>query len=462
MIKINRGPIPKFLSSDKVKAAKEHLAQSASHGERQERLRFDMSILNAVSDDLVKACNNKCVYCESPLDPSSIIDIENFRPKGGARGFDTNQYAPMHYWWLAYEWDNLLVSCQICNQKYKRDYFPLEHERLRSPIGATGNELLKEQALLIDPAMDNPSEHLEFNENGYVRELTKKGKVTIEILGLNRTDLIEGRQNEAEFFRNRLEIMQTTTDFSNQFARDLVEYIKVLYSENPTQPYTAMQRTLFDNWYEQHSALWENAKKKHKDRSKTVRQEKFEKSEFSNVTIEINEVHTILTSLKRFSIKKIEIENFKSIEQLTLNLKAVDDKNIRESWLLLLGDNGIGKSSILQAIALALSTKKQIDKLNLDVTDYLRYGTDSGKVIIHSHEHNTPITLLFKKSGFFTELEEAPTFILGYGSTRLLPKGKIEPDRNREPYLNISNLFDYSVALNDPNACLEKICSTNI
>jgi uncharacterized protein (TIGR02646 family) len=287
MIKINRGQTPKFLSSDKVLAAKNHLADSASKGDRQERLRFDMSILRTVKDDLVKACNNKCAYCESLLGVVSHSDIENFRPKGGARGFNTEQYAPNHYWWLAYEWDNLLVSCQICNQKYKRDYFPLENESLRSPIGATGNELLKEQALLIDPATDNPSEHLEFDENGYVRELTKKGKVTIEILGLNRTDLIERRKSEASNLRNRLEIMRFTTDFSNQYTREFVEYIKILYSDNPTQPYTAMQRIIFDNWYEQNSALWENAKNKQKDQSKTVRQEKFERIHLVTVCLRL-------------------------------------------------------------------------------------------------------------------------------------------------------------------------------
>lgn len=461
MIKINRGPIPKFLNSDKVMAAKKLLAESASKRGRQERLRFDMSILKTVRDDLIRACNNKCAYCESLLGVVSYSDIENFRPKGGARGFNKDQYAPDHYWWLAYEWDNLLVSCQICNQKYKRDYFPLESESMRSRIGAFGYDLLNEQALLIDPATDNPSEHLAFDENSRIFELTKKGKVTIEILGLNRADLVERRRIEASNLQNRLEIIRLTSDFSNQFTREFVEYIKILFSDNPTQPYTAMQRNIFDIWYEQNSELWENAKKKQKDRSKIVRQEKFEKSESTKVAQDIIEVNSILTSLKRFSIKKIEIENFKSIDKLTLNLKAFDEKNIRESWLLLLGDNGIGKSSILQAIALALTTKKQLAKLKLNVADYLKIGTENGKVIIHSYEHNTPITLLFNKSGFINELKEAPTFILAYGSTRLLPKGKIQPDKKQEPYINIRNLFDYSIALNDPNAWLSNINSND-
>src|SRR6185436_7483585 len=116
---------------------------------------------------------------------------------------------------------------------------------------------------------------------------------------------------------------------------------------------------------------------------------------------------------------------------------------------------------ILQAIALALTSKKQLAKLKLDVLDYLKFGTDSGKVIIQSFEHDTPIILQFDKKGFTTDLTEAPTFILGYGSTRLLPKGNIKPDANREPYSNIKNLFDYSVALNDPNAWLSQIDPTD-
>ena len=428
MIKINRGPIPQQLNSPRVRSTKIRLEENFANKERQERLRFDTSVLNSIKKDLLKLCNGKCAYCESKLGVISDGDIENFRPKSGARGLNSNDYAPQHYWWLAYEWDNLLIACQICNQKYKRDYFPLENEELRANIGAKESELLLEQALLIDPCIENPNEHIEFNEDGFAKELSKKGKVTIEILGLNRIELVENRRNTVEQLKDRLETLKSTTNLSNKFTKNLLTYINELYSENPRQEYVAVQRTVFNNWHEENGSLWETAKKSQNDSSEIIRKEKIDISESTKVADEISEVNTILTTLKRFSIKKVEIENFKSIENITLNFKAGGEKDNNESWLLLLGDNGIGKSSILQAIALALITKKQLNKLNLNPVDYIRYGSDSCKIEIQSHEHNNPIILQINKEGFHTELLEAPTFILGYGSTRLLPKGNIKPD----------------------------------
>jgi hypothetical protein len=58
----------------------------------------------------VESCN-KCAYCESPAE-SQHGDVEHFRPKS-------------IWWWLAMCYDNYLLSCQICNQTYKGDKFPL-------------------------------------------------------------------------------------------------------------------------------------------------------------------------------------------------------------------------------------------------------------------------------------------------------------------------------------------------
>ncbi len=454
MIHIPRGSAPAFLQSEKVIAAKEKLVRSFHNAQRQERFRFEVSLLGEVKNELMKMCTNKCAYCESRLGVISYGDVENFRPKSGARGID-KEYAPMHYWWLAYEWDNLLITCQICNQKYKRDYFPVEDENNRAAIGATGAELLKENALLIDPSLENPQEHLEFLKDGTVIEVSKKGKVSIELLGLNRKDLVETRLNTSTILLTRLMTLSDTSDISGHITSDLVAYIKELFSDHPPQEYAAMLRTTFDTWYEENASLWEEAKQFHNDESNTKRRHK--KIVETSEAAEISKAEHQLSTIKRFSIKSVDIENFKSIEKINLNLLPVNEKESRESWLLLLGDNGIGKSSILQAIALALAGKKQIKKLNLDVTDYLRKGADKGKVVIQSFEHDKPVELHFDATGFKTDLEEAPGFVLAYGSTRLLPKGKILPDRKKEPYLNIRNLFDYSVALNDPNTWLKKV-----
>jgi uncharacterized protein (TIGR02646 family) len=462
MIRIKRGPAPEFLSSEIVQAAKNKLSRSFENSARQERFRFEVSLLGQVKKDLMKMCNNKCAYCESRLDAVSYGDVENFRPKSGARGMN-NEYAPYHYWWLAYEWDNLLVACQICNQKYKRDYFPLEDESLRAPVGTMGEQLLLEKALLIDPSSEKPEQHLRFLDNGMVEEKTKKGKCTIEIMGLNRENLVRSRREAAENLKARLELARSGNMGE---AKKLLQYSKELYSDHPPQEYAATLKATFTQWFSANINLWSTASRLIVDQlGKLISKgSKFmplksgsqvaETEQYITESEKIEVTEQLLT-IKRFSIKSIEIENFKSIEKLSLQILPTNSAEARESWLLLLGDNGIGKSSILQAVALALAGRQQLDRLNLDVTDYLKYGTTSGFVKIQSYEHNNPVELHFNAtSGFSTDLTEPPTFLLAYGSTRLLPKGPVQPERDPQPYSNIANLFDYSIALCNPHIWL--------
>jgi hypothetical protein len=87
----------------------------------------------------------KCAYCEAPTSTVAHGDVEHFRPKS-------------LYWWLAYRFDNYLFACQICNQIYKGDNFPISgRARLvapsmprTKPTGAARAALAA--TLAIDPA----------------------------------------------------------------------------------------------------------------------------------------------------------------------------------------------------------------------------------------------------------------------------------------------------------------------
>jgi hypothetical protein len=64
--------------------------------------------------------HEKCAYCEAPTAVVAHGDVDHFRPKSV-------------YWWLAYCYDNHLYSCQICNETYKVDNFPVPDKRLPRP-----------------------------------------------------------------------------------------------------------------------------------------------------------------------------------------------------------------------------------------------------------------------------------------------------------------------------------------
>jgi hypothetical protein len=75
-------------------------------------LSFNQTVWKAAKPQLKIESGGKCAYCESPTDTVAHGDVEHFRPKSV-------------YWWLAYCYDNYVYACQICNQVFKGDAFPV-------------------------------------------------------------------------------------------------------------------------------------------------------------------------------------------------------------------------------------------------------------------------------------------------------------------------------------------------
>ena len=112
-------------------------------------------------------------------------DVEHFRPKS-------------KYWWLAYCLDNYLVSCAICNQKFKSNVFPILNDKLKSPIvrashsNAKLDEIAKsmvpdplkpdavqefmllhesEATLLVNPYIDDPADYFAWHADMTIEEV---------------------------------------------------------------------------------------------------------------------------------------------------------------------------------------------------------------------------------------------------------------------------------------------------
>jgi uncharacterized protein (TIGR02646 family) len=149
---------------------------------------------------------DKCVYCELNPTGTSAWDVEHFRPKGRVAERDEHH----GYYWLAYTWENLFLSCQFCNQKRKDqprfgdpaelpaagkvDHFPLadETQRAMSPLEPIENE----SPLLLDPCSDDPETVLNFDVQGFCVEVTELDPVatnSIAYFHLNRRRLRDAR-----------------------------------------------------------------------------------------------------------------------------------------------------------------------------------------------------------------------------------------------------------------------------
>lgn len=145
----------------------------------------------SVKNTLLQAQHDKCCYCESKFRPTSYGAVEHFRPKGAVQqGQGQNREFPGYYW-LAYSWNNLLVSCERCNT-CKGSLFPLADPELRARCHH--DDVDAEDPLVVDPAREDPRRHIRFRGPA-VEPLTERGRETIERLKLDG-DILEEERRE--------------------------------------------------------------------------------------------------------------------------------------------------------------------------------------------------------------------------------------------------------------------------
>ena len=191
-------------------------------------LKFEASTAIYNSDIVRKtlelAQKNKCCYCETK-DVRSNKDVEHFRPKRAYSESLEGKSKYPGYFWLAYDWENLFLACQVCNQIFKNDFFPIQEENFRAQINNLSIE--NEQAILIHPSRDNPEEHIGYREH-IPYGISERGSKTIEFLGFGKIDVdnnysIKKRsrikllvQEREKYYRDRELIYQVILIFENK------------------------------------------------------------------------------------------------------------------------------------------------------------------------------------------------------------------------------------------------------
>jgi uncharacterized protein (TIGR02646 family) len=498
MIHVKRGSPPAALKSAVVQSRFKAAAKFFSiepDKRRQQRFEFYAAIqIEGVREALAKSFNDKCAYCESPIESVTGYEVDCFRPRSRAVNLD-GTFSPDHYWWLIYEWTNLLFSCPTCN-KLKGSRFPIEGTRV-APRVTDEDKLRAEKPLLLDPCVDHPEEELIFDASGKVASNTQRGRKTIDVLGLNRWVLIAARAREFK----RLSAEWRTALALQKKSSDAEARANLSRLTKPNLPFLAMRRQFVNQWSNEavlrkpqmevvfkpsltlRTALTQETAKTaprkkaqgagkklassrassgvasspqqlEKFLKKTV--EDYEAYEVKSETFSVtSEQHKESYFSKTRLIERIEINNFKIIEKLTIQIPA--ETSDKGSWLLLLGENGTGKSSILQAAALALMGKRQRSALKLNASDFVRHGKESGFVKVFLTGSSEPIELRFKKgSRLFTSIPEDPkALLLAYGATRLLPRAGIKsPDGAAKSVKGVEaaktyNLFNPFIPLND-------------
>ena len=154
-------------------------------------------------DALINDIGHKCVFCERPIDKG---EIEHFRPKAEYRDNNKNSTRPGYYW-LAYNWKNMLISCHECNIK-KGVNFPLIDESKR--VTTRSGNINLEEPYYIDPSNEDPSAFVTFNmEVPSGIDQTGRGQKIIDDFGLEeRYDLKSGRETAIARYKDQYKLYE--------------------------------------------------------------------------------------------------------------------------------------------------------------------------------------------------------------------------------------------------------------
>ena len=196
--------------------------------------------LSDVKDSLSMIYHDKCAFCESSQEQ---LDVEHFRPKRGG------------YYWLAFSWDNLLLSCPKCNI-WKSTQFPIEGEHISfdasdetlSRINLLSKQYDQiERPLLINPETVSQEElsSLSFDRNGRIFSSDRRMQKTIDVCQLDRSALRERRQKIWDELRPDIEDAVSRSKGELSILRVLLEHSLESFkrkANDPKEPYIAFRR----------------------------------------------------------------------------------------------------------------------------------------------------------------------------------------------------------------------------
>lgn len=170
----------------------------------------------------------------------------------------------------------------------------------------------------------------------------------------------------------------------------------------------------------------------------------------------------MLPERPHLTIRRIGIRNFRAIEEIDIEVPDAPrsvDKIL--GGLALLGENATGKSSILEAVALAVLGTEQIEKLGLNGFGCLRRGRSQGAntevchpaEIVLTTDEGDDLRLSIDLEGRFSGNRHRTAVLLGYGPRRFFSQRR-DVRRFQEPWHRVKSMFDPLARLPDPTRWL--------
>ncbi|MES2465330.1 MAG: hypothetical protein V4671_32590 [Armatimonadota bacterium] len=227
--------VPTTLSGDGQAMCEAHCT-AAQQGETSFRFRADIYGAEDVKEALIAAQYGKCCFCERKVFADG--DVEHFRPKAAVKQRQGSPLLRPGYYWLAYDWNNLLLACSACNSRHKGNLFPLTNPRRRIRNHTESRDLSHEQPLFVDPSIEDPTQYIAFrDEVPLARDGNARGEATIKALGLDRSALNSIRLEHLLVLRQYhyyLQLAESHTDDAEwqSVADDMRNVLEASISDN--------------------------------------------------------------------------------------------------------------------------------------------------------------------------------------------------------------------------------------
>jgi hypothetical protein len=349
------------------------------------------------------------------------------------------------------------------------------------------DNLAEENMLLLDPCKDDPEGFLIFREDGVVVSAPQKiqpasvasnstlpqydrGQITIDVLGLNRAMLVKERQalalemkNEMASYMKELNLNQDTAKIQSWLQDQFGDY----------QSFAALRRQVLGPMTDQlrlaeqftgklavsstieESIILSRVQQTMVESQKALHAERLQKREsFSIETPEATEDDKALFFLRSGLVDEIHVVNYRPITEL--RFKFGPGASERVGWKVLLGENAVGKSSLLEAVGLTLMGPKRFAKIaaaeNLDQHTLLRRGSKHKQGFVHVYFSGDPKPVEIKLTQDGVEFPDPNAglrcYILGFGPARWLPRPGSQPPET-DSFVRLRNLFNPFVPLTD-------------
>jgi hypothetical protein len=418
---------PTVLSSIDAEVFRSEVDSFLRAGSREERPpRQPFPIINdsELRYALHRLFHDVCAYCETPLHGDGGIDL--FRPYEGADdGAGSIDFR--HYCWLGLDWANLYLACSNCLRE-KRNRFPATP---RGTVGMSVPQLRRtERDTLLDPCADTPAQHLEIDRRGYLRPRSLRGEITIDILDLNRFELVDRRRVVLDRFlsadatlHERVEALMPGSPFAGSAWLLLLDHLPARLGRRrdrrrPHSPH-ALRRLI--------GSVFAPSRQDH---------------DYDDGWQPVDEG-------KRRYVRRVTVRNFRGLAEAVLEFPERGREFSKAAGsVVVLGDNGAGKTSLLQAAALGALGPASAQDSGFTPDQCVTEGEYNGHVKVEFWgTRRTNLVTFEAGSPRFGGHAEVPVMVLGYGAYRLNARSELGEGATHYAF-RVRSLFDERALVN--------------